>query len=150
IAAALVFAAVLLLRYQAIPTDFYQYRDDGIITLSHARNWVDFGFIGINPSGERLEASSAPLQFLLYAAAYAITGLDYRAFMDVQTMLCTVGIGALLPFFFPGRPLFALGATAFVALCATQFPAFLVWHASGMENALTHLLLVATVLLLYR
>ena len=28
---------------------------DGVITLSHARNLVDFGFIGHSPSGERVE-----------------------------------------------------------------------------------------------
>jgi hypothetical protein len=150
LAGALIFAAVLQARYQSIPADFYGYRDDGIITLSHARNWIDFGFIGVNPSGERLEAASAPLQFLLYAAAYAIGSMSYQTFMDAQTLLCTLAIGALLPLFFVARPVFALGATAFIALFVTEFPAFLVWHASGMENALTHVLLAATVLLLYR
>ena len=68
---ALLFVFFFFLGYEKIPVHFYRYRDDGVITLSHARNWVDFGFIGVNPSGERVEATSAPLQMLLYALAYA-------------------------------------------------------------------------------
>jgi hypothetical protein len=147
-AGGLIFWAILAWGYAGIPPDFYLFRDDGVITLSHGRNWVDHGFIGINPSGERIEASSAPLQLLLYAAAYAVSGLHYETFMSLQTLVCTVVIGAMFALLFAERPLFALGATAVAALVLTRLPAFMVWHGSGMENALTHVFLLWTVLLL--
>ena len=75
----ILFCAILQWRYLGIDPDFYQFRDDGVITLSHARNWIDFGFIGVGPSGERIEATSAPLQLLLYAAAYAVTGVGFSS-----------------------------------------------------------------------
>jgi hypothetical protein len=149
-AGGLIFCALFYWRYAGIDPGFYQYRDDGIITLSHARNWVDFGFIGVNPSGERIEASSAPLQLLLYALMYGVTHLGYQAFMDLQTLACTFAVGALFALLFAGRPLFALGASVAAAFALTQLPAFMLWHASGMENALFHVFLLWTVLVLWR
>lgn len=149
LAGGLVFCAVFQWRYAQIDPALFQYRDDGIITLSHARNWVDFGFIGLNPSGERIEASSAPLQLLLYALAYGLTHVGYQAFMDLQTLACSFAIGALFTSLFAQRPLFAVAATAAAALALTQLPAFMVWHASGMENALLHVFLLWTVAVLW-
>jgi hypothetical protein len=60
-----IFLTLFYLRYSQIPDQFYALRDDGVITLSHGRNWVDYGFIGVSPSGGRVEAFSAPLQFLM-------------------------------------------------------------------------------------
>lgn len=144
----LIFSAVFAWRYAGIDPDIYQFRDDGVITLSHGRNWVDFGFIGLNPSGERIEASSAPLQLLLYAAAYALSGVDYQTFMNLQTLLCTFALGTLFVLLFPEKPLYALGACAGGALVLTQLPAFLIWHGSGMENPLTHVFLLGSAVLL--
>lgn len=146
----LVFAAIFQLRYAGIDPELYQFRDDGIITLSHARNWIDFGFIGVNPSGERIEAYSAPAQMLAYALAYGVTGLDFSTFMSLQTVLCTFALGWLFALFFTDRPAFALLACAAAALALTRLSSFIVWHGSGMENALTHALLLWTVWLLYR
>ena len=149
-AGGLVFLLVFQWRYAGIDPGMYRYRDDGVITLSHARNWVDFGFIGVNPSGERIEAFSTPLQFLLYAGAYALTGLGYQAFMDAQTLACTFALGAMFALLFAEAPLFALPAVLAAALALTQLSVFLVWHGSGMENALTHALLLATAVVLVR
>ncbi|MEJ6023457.1 hypothetical protein [Ramlibacter sp. PS4R-6] len=146
----LLFLAAFQWRYATVSPLLYEFRDDGIITLSHGRNWVDFGFIGINPSGERLEATSAPLQMFLYAAAYALFGAGYAPFVNVQTWACTFALGAILTFFFATRPWFALGVAAASALVLTQAGSFVVWHGSGMENALMHVLLPWTVYLLYR
>lgn len=146
----LVFAAIFVWRYAGIDPEFYQFRDDGVITLSHARNWIDFGFIGVNPSGERIEAYSAPLQMLVYALAYGITGLDFTTFMSLQTALSTFALGWLFASFFADRPVFALLACAVAALVLTRLSSFIVWHGSGMENALTHALLLWTVWVLYR
>lgn len=146
----LVFAAVFQAWYAAVNPDYYLYRDDGIITLSHARNWVDFGFIGVNPSGERLEGTSAPLQFLLYVLAYSLMHLSYQSFMVAQTAACTFALGAMFALLFADRPMFALAATAAAASGLTQLSTFMIWHASGMENALTHTFLLATLLVLQR
>jgi len=35
---------------------------DGIVTFSHARNWIDYGFIGVSPSGERVEGEQELLR----------------------------------------------------------------------------------------
>ncbi len=148
LAGAILFLAIFEQAYSRIPGELYRYRDDGIITLSHARNWIDFGFIGLNPSGERVEATSAPLQMLLYAAAYGLTRVDYWQFIDIQTWACTAALGALFISFFPGRPIFALCATACAAFGLTKLHAFLEWHGSGMENAITHVTMLATVLVL--
>jgi hypothetical protein len=148
--AGLVFTALFQWRYAGIDPEFYQFRDDGIITLSHARNWLDFGFIGVNPSGERIEAYSAPAQMFLYALAYGVSGVDFKTFMSLQTVSCTFALGALFSLFFQERPLFAVMACTAIAASLTRLASFLVWHGSGMENALTHVLLLWTVLLLYR
>jgi hypothetical protein len=150
VAGGLLFLAVFQWRYAGIDPYLYEYRDDGIITLSHARNWIDFGFIGVNPSGERLEATSAPLQMLLYAVAYGLAGVGFQSFMDAQTLVATFGIGCAFALFFAARPLFAVGACAASAWALTRLPTFMIWHASGMENALTHVLLLWTLLVLYR
>jgi hypothetical protein len=63
------FLLLFHLGYLRIDSDYYQLRDDGIITLSHARNLVDYGFIGTSPSGDRVEGYSAPVQMFTYAAA---------------------------------------------------------------------------------
>lgn len=150
LAGGLLFLVIFQWGYAGINPLFYEFRDDGIITLSHARNLIDFGFIGVNPSGERLEATSAPLQMLLYALGYGLTGVGFQNFMTAQTLAATFGLGSLFALFFADRPLFAMGACAASALALTRLPTFMVWHGSGMENALTHVLLLWTLLLLYR
>ena len=67
----LVFYAV---GYANIPGDYYVARDDGVITMSHGRNLVEHGFIGVGPSGERVEGYSAPVQMFAYALVYLIFG----------------------------------------------------------------------------
>lgn len=126
------------------PSD-YECRDDAVITLSHARNLVEFGFIGVSPSGERVEGFSAPLQFWVGAAAYALTKVDYQTFCRVQSEAGTLLLGlacAWLLLAGIGRvDRTSLWRLAFIgaAICATaeilaQSRAFLLWHASGMEN----------------
>ncbi len=80
-----IFCALFYWSYADIPDRLYQVRDDGVITMSHARNWVDYGFIGVNPSGERVEGYSAPVQFFIYALAYRLSGVGYDAYAVAQT-----------------------------------------------------------------
>ena len=80
------FVALFTLRYQALVPQDYTERDDGIITMSHARNLVEYGFLGVNPSGGRVEAYSAPVQMVTYAALYAAPGLSYASYARLQTL----------------------------------------------------------------
>lgn len=149
IAGGLLFVACFYLRYSYITPNDYQLRDDGIITLSHAKNWVDYGFIGINPSGPRIEGYSAPLQFFLYAGLYKITGLSYDMYASLQTLICTFLLGAGFITFFEGRYRYCLIATACGALILSTWSSFLEWHGSGMENAVVHVTFLYALLILY-
>lgn len=146
----LLFVLVFHWAYSGIPRDFYQVRDDGVITMSHGRNLVDYGFIGVNPSGGRVEGYSAPTQLFLYAAAYAATGIGYAAYSEAQTLAATFLLGALLPLFFRERKLLAFAlAGGGAAVFLTYMRPFLLWHGSGMENAVTHVLVLTTLLILF-
>ena len=144
----LIFVCIFHWAYSSIPDNFYQVRDDGVITMSHARNLVDYGFIGVNPSGGRVEGYSAPVQFFLFATVYALTGTGYAAYAAAQTVVATFLLGALFVLFFKERKIPALLLTALAALFLAYLRPFLEWHGSGMENAVTHVLFLATVLIL--
>ncbi len=144
----LIFYLAFHWAYSDIPNSYYQVRDDGVITMSHARNLVEYGFIGVNPSGGRVEGYSAPVQLFLFAAVYAVTGTDYAVYAAVQTAVATFLLGALFALFFKERTIPALVLTALAALFLTFLRPFLQWHGSGMENAITHVLFLATVLIL--
>jgi hypothetical protein len=156
--AAALFVSIFFARLSTIPSDVYEARDDGVITLSHARNLVDYGFIGVSPSGERVEGFSAPLQFWVMSAAYAIGHLDYKTFLRYQmwigTALLGAVFGALLLSGIAGqieqrwRRFFILLAIPVCALLLTCSDRFLLWHASGMENVYKSVLLLALVGLL--
>ena len=146
----LLFLGFFYLRYLQVPVGFdYPVRDDGVITLSHGKNLVDYGFIGINPSGPKVEGHSAPLQCLLYAVLYYLFGIGFIAFAKWQTIICTFLLGCVFTSFFIERPVFALLAAAGSSYLLTTTYPFVVWHASGMENAITHVLFLTTVLILF-
>ena len=130
-------------------TGFYHVHDDGIITMSHAKNLVDYGFIGVNPSGDRVEGYSAPVQFFVYAAAYGLTGIGYETYAHVQTALFTILLGALFILFFKGNRVRTLALCVIAAFILSTQMRFLHWHSSGMENPITHVLFFATLLILY-
>jgi hypothetical protein len=139
-----VFLGIFLLAYSRIPGDYYQVRDDGVITLSHAKNLVDHGFIGVNPSGPRVEGYSAPLQFYVYAAIYAVTGIGYAAYCLLQTIVFTFLLGFLFARLLKGNALLALGLTALSAVFLTWQTSFFLWHGSGLENPITHAFFLAS------
>lgn len=146
----LVFVACFWWGYSRIDPELYQARDDGVILLSHARNLVDYGFVGVNPSGGRVEGYSAPADFLLFTIVYALSHMDYRSFMLAQTWICTFLLGAVLAGFFEGPAWRPLAAALAAGIALTWLTPFLQWHGSGMENAITHVLFLAAVLTLYR
>jgi hypothetical protein len=146
----IIFLTIFLLGYSTIDNNWYEFRDDGVITMSVAKNLVDYGFIGVNPSGPIVEASSSPLQTFLYALIYYLTGANYEVYSWWQTVLSTFFIGFIFINFFAKKPITGVMVTVVSAASLTFFYPFFLWHASGMENALTHLLLLATIYFLYK
>ncbi|MFH1143856.1 MAG: hypothetical protein V1774_04860 [Candidatus Eisenbacteria bacterium] len=142
------FLAIFSWAYSRIPGEYYAVRDDGVITLSHARNLVDHGFIGVGPSGERVEGYSAPVQFFVFAALYALSGVDYQSYAKIQTLALTFLLGFLFTRVLVAGRWIALGLAAAAALFLATRVSFIEWHGSGMENALTHVLILGTIGLL--
>ena len=145
----LIFCSVFAWRYSNIESHFYQVRDDGVITMSHAKNLVDYGFIGVNPSGDRVEGYSAPVQFFIFAVAYALSEVSYDVYANAQTVIATFLLGALFILFFRSNSVYAIALTTLSALLLSYHTSFLEWHGSGMENPITHVLFLSTVLILF-
>lgn len=145
----LIFLAIFYLAYGYIDNNLYTVRDDGVITMSHAKNFVDFGFIGVSPSGERVEGFSAPLQFLIYSVVYLLFKIEYSTFATVQTYFCTFLLGVIISAFFIKRVFFALFLTTLCATLLSFQSSFIEWHGSGMENSITHVTFLATILVLF-
>lgn len=146
--AGLLFQGVFWLAYRQIDDNLYANRDDAIITASHARNWVEYGSIGVNPSGERVEGFSSPLQLLLFSGAYALTHVSYGRYFLIVTYLSAIAMGILLFFLCLPHRVLGLVLTALAAIALALDSSFLEWHASGMENALTHAFFLLAVVLL--
>jgi hypothetical protein len=128
----------------------YRYRDDALITLSHARGLVEVGTVSVGVTGARVEGFSAPLQFAMAVIYYAAGGTGYRRFLDAQVWMATMLLGSaffvMLRVAAPQRPLrvTALVAAAVAAPLFATYP-FFGWHSSGMENALTNMLAATAV-----
>jgi hypothetical protein len=146
----IIFVIIFSWGYYHIDNNWYEYRDDGIITMSAAKNLVDFGFIGVSPSGPIVEASSSPMQLFIYAITYFITDVAYDTYSYWQTMIATFLLGFLFIRFFSDKPVLALIISTLSALGLTYFYPFFEWHGSGMENAITHILFLATIYILYQ
>jgi hypothetical protein len=138
---ALATVVILQLRLHYIPEGFYLDRDDGVITLSSARNLVDFGFLGVSPSGERVEAFSAPLEAAFFALTYFFTGAEYHTYILWQSLVASFALGLALVFFFRSLdfdPTTCAAGVLLTSALVTSSGTFMVWHHSGMENCLTH------------
>ncbi len=146
----LVFLGIFYFGYGNLDPETFKYRDDGVITLSHARNFVDYGHIGVDPSGKRLEGFSSPVQFWIYAAVYGLTGIGWDTFADIQTLLCTFLLGFIFLQFFEKNWIMGLMGGFFAAWFMQFHHSFYLWHASGMENPWTHVLFMGSALLLFR
>ena len=128
-----------------IDASLYQTRDDGVITMSAGRNLVDFGFVGVSPSGPIVEASSSPVQMILYAATYAMTGINYASFAFLQTLVATLLLGAAIALALGVSRAEGLFSILLLSLALSFVYPFFLWHGSGMENALTHFLIVLSI-----
>ena len=145
----IIFAITFMYSYSHIDNNWYEYRDDGVITMSAARNLIDEGFIGVSVSGPIVEVSSSPIQLFTFALVYLLTNTDYTNFAYWQTVLSTCLIGFIFIRFFIERPLFSIIITTFSATGLTYFYPFFEWHASGMENSITHVLFLSTIYILH-
>lgn len=145
-----IFLVIFLIGYSNIEDNLYQYRDDGLITMSNGKNLVDYGFVGINPSGPRVESSSSPLQTLLFATVNYLFNVDYKLYANLQTMIATFIIGFVFIRFFSDKLLRGTAITIICAIGLTFAYPFFLWHGSGMENALIHALFLFTVYILYQ
>ena len=128
----------------------YRYRDDALVTLSHARGLADVGTVSVSVSGSRVEGYSAPLQFAAASGYYGLGGEGYRGFLDAQvvvtTMLLGVSVFALLRMAVPRRrPVTTALVTLLVAAALFGTYDFFGWHSSGMENSITNALTAAAV-----
>jgi len=82
--------------------------------------------------------------------AYMFTSVDYADCSYWQTILATFLLGFIFIRFVSDKPIVAVVTTFFSAIGLTYFYPFFEWHASGMENAITHVLFLATVYVLYK
>ncbi len=80
------------------------------------------------------------MQFFLYAAAYALTGVGYATFAAVQTRIASFLLGVIVAGILGAFTLRNLVTLAAAAVFVTGLNAFVMWHGSGMENAITHVL----------
>lgn len=142
---ATLFFGIFFVRYLFIDSSLYQFRDDGIITLSHAKNWIDYGFIGVNPSGGILEGYSTPLQFLLFSIAYLLIHVHYAVFSTIVASLCTLGMAVASMKMFEDKKYGSIGISFLFAMFLAFQSSFIEWHGSGMENPLTHVFFLSSV-----
>jgi len=151
--AGLLAVAIVQDQLGRIPGDFWKNRDDGVITLSHGRNLIDHGFIGVSPSGERVEGYSSPLEMALFALAYGVTRCGYASYTLWQTRVFSfaLGVAAFACLRTARAPLWltVVGAGASVAAMSISL-AWLLWHGSGLENSITHAVYLGAVALLAR
>lgn len=136
---------IVFKRFAPLPASEYSYRDDAVITLSHAKNLVEYGAIGIDAAGARVEGFSTPLQFWIFTLVYAVTRCNYPVFLDWQVAICNFLLGASVLALFRTRPWLGLVSTIAVAFWLTSCLRFFGWHGSGMENAYMHVLFVALI-----
>lgn len=141
---------IILIGYTlfSVPIKWWRWRDDAVITLSHAQNLVNYGSIGISP-GDRVEGFSSPLQFLISSIFFRATGKGYGLFLDLQVFICIGLAGALIaitsynilnrnrsqdePF---NKILIPVFASVLSGLIASASWTSIGWLASGMENPL--------------
>jgi hypothetical protein len=137
-ASALVGCAYVLIfkRFAPLPEADYTYRDDAVITLSHAKNLVEYGAIGIDAAGARVEGFSTPLQFWLFVLAYALTHCSYPAFLDWQVLICNFLLGASVLSLFRARPLMGVCLSIGIAFWLTTSLRFFGWHMHVLFVAL--------------
>jgi len=141
---------VLLGRALFANPDFWKYRDDSVIHLSHAKNFALFGTIGLS-AGDRTEAMSSPLNYLIsqawYVASPNTTFENYLNVYLVLTLLVLSGswVYLLISLFrylkISPKSIPGIGITIVPIILVTSSWTTFGWIVSGMENALAASLL---------
>lgn len=122
-------------------------RDDGIITLAHAKSLVQSGSISVGAFGDRVAGFSAPLHFMVGVVYFLLGGSSYQLLGRALGFLCLIGIGATTGALV-GEELQTERApirwAALVAVAGLQLGSwsFFGWQFSGMENPIGALLLI--------
>ena len=136
--------------YDHIDLSLYTNRDDGLISFSHGVNWHDYGFIGVSPSGERVEGYSTPVHFFLYYIFYSLFSVGFDPYIKWQTIIGTFLLGYIFFNFFKEKPVIGILFSIISAILLSFATRFLEWHGSGMENPLSEVFLLLSVYLLYQ
>lgn len=110
--------------------------DDIFITLRSVKQWVYGGGLVWNP-GERVQAYTHPLWMMLLSLCFAITREAYFTTLSVSIFISLAAAGHLA-FRVADRRL--VGAVAVGILASSR--AVIDYSSSGLENPLTHLLLL--------
>jgi arabinofuranosyltransferase len=113
--------------------------DDAFISLRTASNWLEGHGLRWN-AGERVQAFTHPLWLLALTAAHGLTGEPFYSTLYLSWLVSTAAVAGLL-FLVPGK-LVEKTIGIFLLIFSQAFVDF---SSSGLENPLTHLLLVAFV-----
>lgn len=128
-------------------------RDDGVITLAHAKHLAEHGVVGLGPFDQRVAGFSAPLHFVIGWVYYSLGGEGYHGFNIVLTFASLALVGAFTTSLIRAetsewasrRTHLAMVAAAAV-IQALSF-SFYGWNASGLENPFVVTLMLGAVVL---
>jgi len=143
------FLAVILLgiyaRITTTPSNFWQYRDDSVIHLSHAKNFALYGSVGLSP-GDRTEAMSSPLNYLISQVWFlASPNMSYKTYLDSYNIFVLVFFSLTFTFCVlevlrkmnkSDQSLYWITSFLPLAMVLASWTTF-GWMISGMENALS-------------
>ena len=130
LAALLAFYAITVFRFAWVG-------DDAYITLRTVEN-LGRGYGLTWNTTERVQAYTHPLWMLVLVARHLVTGELYYATISLCFL---VSAATVLLFVFRAAPSRAAAAVGLAFLCGSR--AFIDYSTSGLENPLTHLLIVA-------
>jgi len=110
--------------------------DDAFITLRTVRQWAHGNGLVFN-SGERVQAYTHPLWMMLLAAGHALTRE-----LQLTTIFIGVGVSFAAIIWLARSVAIGTSAAAFVLVLCCCSRAVIDYSTSGLENPLTHLLLL--------
>ncbi len=128
--------------YAHLNPESYTDRDDGLISYSHAVNLLKNGFIGVSPSGGRVEGYSTTGLFISHLLA-ASAGISYHKYTVLQTWAGIFLFGFLFVKLFGRRYMIGLALALPSAYLYCFADRFLQWHGAGLENALNEAVFLA-------
>ncbi|MFT5679267.1 MAG: hypothetical protein ACI8RZ_000171 [Myxococcota bacterium] len=117
--------------------------EDAAITFSYSEHLIQGEGLVAYPGGERVEGYSNALWMFILAGLY---GLGIPTWTSAKVLGAILGV-ATLPFVFGitrrMKPEGSADAAWLAPLCLALTPPFVIWNASGLENALFCFLLAA-------